>query len=52
VNIRQRYLNQMVDECLRLYPSEKDAFDRVSVTLITGGVYESIRIVKRCVQAG
>lgn len=28
-NVRQRYLNQFVDECLRIYPDEKDAFDRV-----------------------
>lgn len=31
-NIRQRYLNIFIDECLKIYPDQKDAFDRVSYT--------------------
>ncbi|GAB6033327.1 RNA exonuclease 1 [Chamberlinius hualienensis] len=28
INIRQRYLNMIIDECLTIYTSEQDAFDR------------------------
>uniref|UniRef100_T1JBB2 C3H1-type domain-containing protein n=1 Tax=Strigamia maritima TaxID=126957 RepID=T1JBB2_STRMM len=27
-NVRQRYLNLIIDECLKLYPDEKDAYTR------------------------
>lgn len=29
-NIRQRYLNLIIDECLKLYDDEEEAFKRVS----------------------
>ena len=29
-SIRQRYLSLMVDECLKIYPTPQDAYDRVS----------------------
>ena len=30
-NVRQTYLNRIIDECLKIYPSQQDAYDRVSV---------------------
>jgi len=34
-SIRQRYLSLMVDECLKIYPTPQDAYDRVSVGVNT-----------------
>ena len=30
-SIRQRYLDQMIDECLKIYHIEEEAFARVSI---------------------
>ena len=30
-NVRQRYLNLLIDECLKLYKKAQEAFDRVSL---------------------
>ena len=30
-NVRQVYLNKIIDECVKIYPTEQDAYDRVSL---------------------
>ena len=44
-NVRQRYLNQFIDECLKIYPGEQDAFDRVSMLSVSSGNYKSENIL-------
>ena len=54
--IRQRYLNLFVDECLKIYPQPKDAYDRVSTGLITAlagtviAVCSSVPPARSCVK--
>ena len=34
VGVRQSYLNKLIDECQKIYPEDKDAFERVHIRLV------------------
>ena len=49
--VRQRYLNMFIDEALKIYHNEKDAFDRVRVVIFSPNkLYKIVICVSRYIK--